>query len=94
MAEVLRVAVPAAQLRPLRDRPDPVVLRGITLAPRHGVPVVVERVRSAPASSARPLDFEGGNGAAPAAAPADGQAVVRGVGASRAWQAHRTGPNS
>src|SRR6516225_9366358 len=54
MAEVLRVAVPAAQLRPLRDRPDPVVLRGITLAPRHGVPVAVERVRSASASSARP----------------------------------------
>jgi cytochrome P450 family 135 len=94
MAEVLRVAVPAAQLRPLRDRPDPVVLRGITLAPRHGVPVVVERVRSAPASSARPLAFEGGNGGAPAADPADGQAVVRGVGASHAWQSHRTGPNS
>jgi len=43
MAEVLRVAVPALELRPLRDRPDPVVLRGITLAPRHGVQVSVER---------------------------------------------------
>jgi cytochrome P450 len=43
MAEVLRVAVPAAELRPLRERADPVVLRGITLAPRHGVPVAVER---------------------------------------------------
>src|SRR6516165_6204382 len=75
MAEVLRVAVPAAQLRPLRDRPDPVVLRGITLAPRHGVPVVVERVRSAPAFSARPLAFEGADGGGPAAGPADGQAV-------------------
>jgi cytochrome P450 len=94
MAEVLRVAVPAAQLRPLRDRPDPVVLRGITLAPRHGVPVVVERVRSAPAYSARPLAFEGADGGGPAAGPADGQAVVRGVGASHAWQSHRTGPNS
>jgi len=94
MAEVLRVAVPAAQLRPLRDRPDPVVLRGITLAPRHGVPVVVERVRSAPAFSARPLALEGGNGGAPAAAPGDGQAVVRGVGASHAWQSRRTGPNA
>jgi hypothetical protein len=94
MAEVLRVAVPAAQLRPLRDRPDPVVLRGITLAPRHGVPVAVERVRSAPASSARPLAFEGGTGGAPAAVPADGRAVVRGVGASHAWQSHPTGPNS
>ncbi|HWX97025.1 MAG TPA: cytochrome P450, partial [Solirubrobacteraceae bacterium] len=42
MAEVLRVAVPAVQLRPLRERPDPVVLRGITLAPRYGVRVAVE----------------------------------------------------
>jgi cytochrome P450 family 135 len=47
MAEVLRVAVPAVELRPLRDRPDPVVLRGITLAPKHGVQVVVERAASA-----------------------------------------------
>lgn len=39
MVEVLRVAVPAVRLRPLRDRPDPVVLRGITLAPKHGVEV-------------------------------------------------------
>jgi cytochrome P450 len=44
MAEVLRVAVPAVDLRLLRERPDPVVLRGITLAPKHGVRVVVERV--------------------------------------------------
>jgi cytochrome P450 len=43
MAEVLRVAIPAVQLRPLRERPDPVVLRGITLAPRYGVRVAVER---------------------------------------------------
>jgi cytochrome P450 len=43
MAEVLRVVVPGVQLRPLRARPDPVVLRGITLAPRHGVAVGVER---------------------------------------------------
>jgi cytochrome P450 len=48
MAEVLRVAVPAVELRPLRDQPDPVVLRGITLAPKHGVRVNVERC-SAPA---------------------------------------------
>jgi len=44
MAEVLRVAVPRVELRPLRDRPDPVVLRGITLAPKHGVRVAVERL--------------------------------------------------
>jgi cytochrome P450 len=46
MAEVLRVAVPRVELRPLRDRPDPVVLRGITLAPKHGVQVAVERCSS------------------------------------------------
>lgn len=44
IAEVLRVATPAVDLRPLRPRPDPVVLRGITLAPRYGVEVTVERV--------------------------------------------------
>jgi cytochrome P450 family 135 len=43
MAEVLRVAIPAVELRPVRERPDPVVLRGITLAPRHGVEVEVCR---------------------------------------------------
>jgi cytochrome P450 len=43
MAEVLRVVVSGVQLRPLRARLDPVVLRGITLAPRHGVAVAVER---------------------------------------------------
>jgi cytochrome P450 len=43
IAEVLRVAVPAVELRPVRDRADPVVLRGITLAPRHGVEVDVGR---------------------------------------------------
>jgi hypothetical protein len=47
MAEVLRVAVPAVTLRPLRDRPDPVVLRGITLAPKHGVAVAVEQTAPA-----------------------------------------------
>jgi cytochrome P450 family 135 len=41
MAEVLRVAMPRVQLRPVRAHPDPVVLRGITLAPRHGVEVEV-----------------------------------------------------
>jgi cytochrome P450 len=48
MAEVLRVAVPQVQLRPLRDQPDPVVLRGITLAPKYGVHVAVERRSPAP----------------------------------------------
>ena len=57
MAEVLRVVIRRAELRPLRERPDPVVLRGITLAPKHGVGVAVERVlpatRPAVASLAR-----------------------------------------
>jgi cytochrome P450 family 135 len=41
MAEVLRAVVPAVELRPLRTQADPVVLRGITLAPRYGVRVRV-----------------------------------------------------
>jgi cytochrome P450 len=45
IAEVLRVAVRAVELRPVRERADPVVLRGITLAPRHGVEVDVGRGR-------------------------------------------------
>jgi hypothetical protein len=95
MAEVLRVAVQAVELRPLRERPDPVVLRGITLAPRHGVPVSVEGVRSAPAQSARPLALQGANGGSPAAAPlTEVRPVARAVGTSPAWRSHRTGPNS
>ncbi len=54
IAEVLRVAVPAVDLRPVRDRPDPVVLRGITLAPRFGVRVDVGRARSPRASTSAP----------------------------------------
>jgi cytochrome P450 len=46
MAEVLRVVVGAVELRPRRDQPDPVVLRGITLAPKHGVEVEVQRAAS------------------------------------------------
>ena len=46
IAEVLRVAVPAVDLAPVRAKPDPVVLRGITLAPYYGVKVTVGRVRS------------------------------------------------
>src|SRR5205085_9710558 len=41
MAEVLRAVVPLVELRPVRRRPDPVILRGITLAPRFGVKVEV-----------------------------------------------------
>jgi len=45
MAEVLRVAVRSVELAPVRAKPDPVVLRGITLAPKHGVEVAVQRRR-------------------------------------------------
>ncbi|UTI66917.1 cytochrome P450 [Paraconexibacter antarcticus] len=44
LTEVLRVVVSRAELTPVRAAADPVVLRGITLAPRHGVPVTVTRV--------------------------------------------------
>ena len=47
MAEVIRAVVARAELRPLRPRPDPVVMRGITLVPRHGVPVEVVRAAAA-----------------------------------------------
>ena len=45
MAEVLRVCVSAVDLLPVRPQPDPVVLRGITVAPKHGVEVEVVRRR-------------------------------------------------
>jgi cytochrome P450 len=45
MAEVLRIAIPSLELRPVRELPDPVILRNVTLAPRRGVEVEVSRVR-------------------------------------------------
>jgi cytochrome P450 len=54
MIEALRVIVTRAELRPLRDEADPVVLRGITLAPRHGVPVRVVSLKE----RAQPLEQE------------------------------------
>ncbi|MFI4989518.1 MAG: cytochrome P450 [Solirubrobacterales bacterium] len=54
MVEVLRAAIPRVELSPLNARPDPVVLRGITLAPKHGVRVAVRRALPAirPAAAA------------------------------------------
>ena len=43
MAEVLRVVLGRCELEPERGRPDPVVMRGIILAPKYGVPVRVLR---------------------------------------------------
>jgi len=47
MSEVLRCIVQGTELALERSAPEPVVLRGITLAPRHGVPVRVLRLRGA-----------------------------------------------
>jgi cytochrome P450 len=55
MAEVLRFAIPAVELRPVRERLDPVVLRGVTLAPRHGVQVEVTRMRQPGRQSLAPV---------------------------------------
>ena len=43
MAEVIRTVVSTIDLAPVRPEPDPVVIRGITLVPRHGTPVRVAR---------------------------------------------------
>jgi hypothetical protein len=49
MTEVLSVIAARAELEPLREEPDPVVLRGITLAPKHGVEVeVADRLPGGP----------------------------------------------
>jgi cytochrome P450 family 135 len=42
MAEVIRVVLSRVNLEPVRPDPDPVVMRGITLVPRHGAPVEVQ----------------------------------------------------
>src|SRR3954447_13347282 len=44
MVEALRVIVARVQLEPVRPEADPVVLRGVTLAPKHGVRVRVVSV--------------------------------------------------
>jgi cytochrome P450/SAM-dependent methyltransferase len=44
MAEVIRTVVSNVDLQPTRPNPEPVVMRGITLVPQHGTPVVVEHI--------------------------------------------------
>jgi cytochrome P450 len=44
MAEVIRTVVTRVELRPTRPEPDAIVMRGVTLVPRHGTPVAVERL--------------------------------------------------
>jgi cytochrome P450 family 135 len=41
MAEVIRTVVSSVDLQPTRPDPESVVMRGITLVPQHGTPVVV-----------------------------------------------------
>ncbi len=41
MAEVIRTVVSRVDLEPVRLAREPVVMRGITLVPRHGTPVQV-----------------------------------------------------
>ena len=50
MAEVIRTVVTRVELEPTRPDPEPVVMRGITLVPRHGTPVRVRRVSRSVAS--------------------------------------------
>ncbi len=40
---VLRTILARATLRPATDRPEPIVRRNVTLAPRHGTPAILER---------------------------------------------------
>jgi cytochrome P450 len=55
MAEVIRTVVTRAEIQPTRPKPEPVVMRGITLVPRHGTPVGVRRVTSGAAAIGRPV---------------------------------------
>jgi cytochrome P450 len=51
MAEVIRTVVSRVELQPTRPDREPVVMRGITLVPRHGTPVQVRRVSGRRAAS-------------------------------------------
>jgi cytochrome P450 family 135 len=48
MVEALRVIAVRTELVPMRTEPDPVVVRGVTLAPKYGARVRVVDVRPAP----------------------------------------------
>ncbi len=45
MAEVIRTVVGRVELEPEGARREPVVVRGITLVPRHGAPATVRSIR-------------------------------------------------
>jgi cytochrome P450 len=44
MAEVIRTVVTRVDLQPTRPKPDPIVMRGVTLVPRHGTSVTVKQL--------------------------------------------------
>ena len=46
MAEVIRAVVRTVDLEPVRPELDPVVMRGITMVPKHGTPIRVRSVAS------------------------------------------------
>jgi cytochrome P450 family 135 len=54
MAEVIRAVVAAVDLEPLRSEPEPVVLRGITMVPKHGTPLRVKRRAASPDGATSP----------------------------------------
>lgn len=60
MIEALRVIVGRTELHALRPGLDPVVLRGITLAPKHGVRVRVQSVKERIQAAEQVLDDAGG----------------------------------
>jgi cytochrome P450 len=51
MAEVIRAVVTRVDLEPTRPDPEPVVMRGITLVPRHGTPVRVRHPAASPSGA-------------------------------------------
>jgi cytochrome P450 len=55
MAEVIRTVVKRVELQPTRPDREPVVMRGITLVPKHGTPVEVRRVSSAKSPNTQPV---------------------------------------
>ena len=54
MAEVIRTVVSRVDLEPVRPSREPVVMRGITLVPRHGTPVKIRSRLTSSSSTAGP----------------------------------------
>ena len=52
MAEVIRTVITRVDLQPTRPESDPIVMRGITLVPRHGTRVTVQQIATARTATA------------------------------------------